>query len=208
MQLKQYGLVLVSLRPTYLELLRNWRNAPDIRQHMEYQGDISPAMQQQWFKRVHTIEHYYFVILENTRPVGLINLSSVDDQKGEAGLFIGEPAYKASTVPTRASICLLHFAFHHLYLQNISAKVKQDNLAAIQYNCALGFQAWKQADHPDFYWMKLNREAFEYTAAPLKKAAALLGDPNFQLIFEEDQALDLKIEADLQRRRATLSGDS
>ncbi|HKK76952.1 MAG TPA: GNAT family N-acetyltransferase [Saprospiraceae bacterium] len=208
MQLRQYGLVLESLRPAYLELLREWRNAPDIRQHMEFQEYISPEMQSQWFKRIHTIENYYFVILVNDRPVGLIHLSSLNDQTGQAGLFIGQPSYQASTVPIRASLCLLDFAFNHLKLGNVRAKVKRDNLKAIQYNSALGFKAWKATKHPDFQWMRITKQEFERQTLPLKRAAALLGEPDFQLTIEEDQALDLKIKADLQRRHATLSGDS
>jgi RimJ/RimL family protein N-acetyltransferase len=175
---------------------------------MEYQEHISPEMQYQWFERVHSIEHYYFVILTPDHPVGLIHLSSVNDQSGQAGLFIGQPSYQASTVPVRASLCLLHFAFNHLQLKNVRAKVKRDNLTAIQYNSALGFKPWKAAEHPDFHWMIVGKHEFERQASPLIRAAALLGEPDFKLIIEEDQALDLKIEADLQRRRATLSGNS
>lgn len=208
MQLRQYGLVLESLRPAYLELLRNWRNDPEIRQHMEYQAYISPEMQHRWFTQVHTIENFYFVILESLRPVGLIHLSAVDDETGQAGLFIGEPKYQGSTVPIRASLSLLDFAFHSLYLEYVTAKVKKDNLTAIQYNSALGFKVWKEAEHPDFYWMIVDREGFNTGAKSLKNAAALLGDPRLKLTLEDDQALDVMIENDLQRRRATLSGNS
>lgn len=201
-------MVLESLRPAYLELLRNWRNAPEIRRHMEYQAYISPEMQDQWFTRIHTIEHYYFVILESTKPIGLIHLSAVDDQTGQAGLFIGDPKYQGSTVPIRASLSLLDFAFNTLYLKNVTAKVKRDNLTAIQYNSALGFKVWKEAEHPDFYWMIVDKEMFNSGTKSLKNAAALLGDARFQLTLEKDQALDLKIESDLQRRRATLGGNS
>ncbi len=201
-------MVLESLRPAYLELLRNWRNAPEIRRHMEYQAYISPEMQDQWFTRIHTTEYYYFVILESTKPVGLIHLSAVDDQTGQAGLFIGDPKYQGSTVPIRASLSLLDFAFNTLYLKNVTAKVKRDNLTAIQYNSALGFKVWKEAEHPDFYWMIVEQATFNSGVRSLKNAAALLGDARFQLTLEEDQALDLMIENDLQRRRATLGGNS
>jgi RimJ/RimL family protein N-acetyltransferase len=207
-QLKQYGLVLESLRPAYLELLRNWRNAPEIRRHMEYQAYISPEMQNHWFSRVHTLEHYYFVIQESTKPLGLIHLSAVDDQTGQAGLFIGDPKYQGSTVPIRASLSLLDFAFNSLYLKNVTAKVKRDNLTAIQYNSALGFKVWKEADHPDFYWMILEKEMFDSETKSLKNTAALLGDARFQLTLEKDQALDIRIENDLQRRRANRGGNS
>lgn len=200
--------MLESLRPAYLELLRNWRNAPEIRRHMEYQAYISPEMQIQWFRQIQTIEYYYFVILEGTTPVGLIHLSAVDDNHGEAGLFIGEPKYQGSTVPIRASLSLLDFAFNSLYLKNVTAKVKRDNLTAIQYNSALGFKVWKEAEHPNFYWMIVEKEMFDSGTKSLKNAAALLGDAQFQLTLEEEQALDLKIEKDLQRRHAILSGNS
>jgi RimJ/RimL family protein N-acetyltransferase len=200
--------VLESLRPAYLELLRKWRNAPEIRRHMEYQEYISSEMQHQWFTSIHTIEHYYFVILESTIPIGLIHLSEVDARTGQAGLFIGEPNYQGSTVPIRASLSLLDFAFNTLCLKNVTAKVKRDNLTAIQYNSALGFKVWKEAPNPDFYWMLAKQETFNSGVSSLKNAAALLGDPSFRLTLEEDQALDVKIENDLQRRRATLSESS
>jgi RimJ/RimL family protein N-acetyltransferase len=175
---------------------------------MEYQAYISQEMQDRWFSRIHTIEHYYFVILERRKPVGLIHLSGVDDQTGQAGLFIGETKYQGSTVPIRASLSLLDFAFNTLYLKNVTAKVKRDNLAAIQYNSALGFRGWKAAEHPDFYWMKVEQEMFISGANALKNAAALLGDAKFQLTLEKDQALDFKIGNDLQRRRAIRGGNS
>ncbi len=208
MKLEQFGLVLEGLRESELERLRQWRNNAAIRQHMEYQEEISPAMQHAWFERVQTTAYYYFIIRTDSQPIGLIHLAQVDDRSAEAGLFIGEADYWGTSVPARASLCILHFAFEELRLQVVQAKVKRDNWEARRYNQSLGFVYQRDAEHPDFIWMELTARSFVQVAQPLIRAATASYSRRFQLIFELDQPRDPLIEKDLQRRRAIRAGDS
>ncbi len=62
MKLTKYGITLNRLREDDIELLRQWRNSPQINQFMEYRGNITPEMQRDWFRSVDNFDNFYFII--------------------------------------------------------------------------------------------------------------------------------------------------
>ena len=201
MKLLQYGLVLESLRPASLEQLRQWRNDPAITRYMEYREPITPAMQRAWFERIQTLANYYLMIRVEEQLVGLIHLSEVDETGAQAGLFLGDPAVVHTSVPVRASLAILDFAFRQLRLREVTAKVHRDNMTALQYNARLGFEPWQAAGHPDFSWLQLRPDRhYEQTRSLRSFLEGAYGGGLQELDFEADQPLDEAIAEELERR--------
>jgi RimJ/RimL family protein N-acetyltransferase len=142
MKITRYGITLKRLTVDQIELVRKWRNSEKISRFMLYREHITPEMQKAWFKKIDNYENFYFLIEYCNENIGLIDIASIDWQakSAYAGLFIYDEKYWGTSAPVLASLCMLDVFFIALGLQNISAKVKKGNKAAMQYNRELGFE--------------------------------------------------------------------
>jgi RimJ/RimL family protein N-acetyltransferase len=163
-----FGITLQPLTEEWLETVRQWRNQTHVSQFMEFQATISPSEQLTWFKNI--TNAYYFIILSENTPVGLIDIKKIDASKklAETGLFIGNQAFVGSGVTIGASILLLDFAFNTLLLENVTAKINNNNQAALQYNQFLGFEKTDQNSTLFSIW-KLQKSTYIQQRAKLMK---------------------------------------
>ena len=101
MKLSKYGITLARLREEDTELVRQWRNSPQITQFMEYREYITPEMQQDWFKSIDNFDNFYFVIEYEGKKIGLINSSKIewDTVSSEGGIFLWDEQYYETFVP-------------------------------------------------------------------------------------------------------------
>ncbi|MEX0811142.1 MAG: GNAT family N-acetyltransferase [Chitinophagales bacterium] len=151
MKVKGLGVELIRLRKEHIELLRYWRNHPDIAVFMDYQTFITEEMQMKWYKSLDVAKDFYFIIAYQNKDIGLIHVSDISWNKksGQAGLFIWDQKYWKTQVPVFASLNLIAFAFGFLGLNKLIAKVMDNNKAAIIYNLRLGFKVFD--DSPKDY---------------------------------------------------------
>lgn len=161
MVIKNFGIVLESLTPETAELIRNWRNDPEINKFMDYRKSITVEEQKQWFEKIQNENSHYFLIRKNVLPIGMIHIEKIDLESHSAhvGLFIGDAGYHGTGVALSASLCLLEYAFGSLNVHSVVAKVKNDNVQAVQYNQFLGFEKYEKLNDDFFYWI-LTRERF------------------------------------------------
>jgi RimJ/RimL family protein N-acetyltransferase len=138
---ESHGITLTKLNEDDLELLRNWRNTPEISDNMEFRNYISKEEQESWFRSLSLNTNLYYIISYHQRKIGLIHLNNFDHERASAhaGLFIAEKEYVGTGVSLGASLHLLTYAFEELKLKVVYAKVKRDNLSALKYNSGLGF---------------------------------------------------------------------
>ncbi len=190
MRIQRYGIVLKQLEKRDLELLRQWRNDPKISQHMFQQGKISSAMQQRWFLAINNPQNFYFLILQNKKPVGLINLSSVDYEARTAfsGLFIYEDAWLGTDVPVRASLCMLDVFFQLFGIETVYAKVRSSNPVAHRYNSALGFVRSKKIEMGLGYEYELTKKSYMKATTLLRRLATKLHGSETTLQFKHTKA--------------------
>ncbi len=139
------------LQYVHIEMVRKWRNQPQIRQWMEFTQHITPEAQQQWFERLDTHTQFYFVFSELSVPVGLMHvvLPEPGARKGDAGIFVGNLTYLGTAVVGAASKLLIQFCRETLCLEQITAKIHVQNQVAKRYNQHLGFQ-FSHALSPEF----------------------------------------------------------
>ncbi len=142
MKWTQYGLTLSLLTESEIEMVRYWRNHPDVSRFMEYRQYISADMQQQWFAGINNTKNFFFIIEHQTIPIGLISTTNIDWQgkSAECGIFVWNEKAAGSHVPVFAVLAMLNFVFWVLRLQTTYIKVHRENQKAKRYNQALGYQ--------------------------------------------------------------------
>lgn len=109
---------------------------------MEYRDEITPEMQETWFKKIDNIHNFYFLINVDGKDIGLINVKDVDYEKGtgEPGIFIWDDEYLNSTYSFCASFNFNDFCFETIGLKEFICHVLRDNKRAIQFNKAFGYK--------------------------------------------------------------------
>lgn len=150
MNLENYGVILKKLTHDKIELVRRWRNDPKISQFMEYREEITPEMQEKWFRKIdNSGVDFFFIIEYNGEEIGLINIRDVDFNKktGEPGIFIWEDKYLNTGLAFRASLCIMDWAFYTLKLETLRAHILSDNKRSIQYAKARGYVLAKNQEN-------------------------------------------------------------
>jgi len=143
---------------------------------MEYKEYITEDMQKIWFDSIDNINNFFFIVEYNGTPLGLINTSHIDWANGVAdtGLFVWDEIYLNSHIPVLASLGMLDVFFTVFGLKKVTAKVKNDNIKAIEYNVSLGYKLVEKYKNSDFSLYELDKENYYCHAASLRKSALTL----------------------------------
>lgn len=142
MVIEGFGVTLRRLTHDKIEMLRQWRNDPKIRQYMFYREEITPEMQERWFANLDKTRNFYFIIVYHEKEVGCINIKDVDFEKkcGEPGIFIFDDEFINSDVAIRASFALGPFIWKELDLNYQYIHIVKSNVRAIKYNSMFGYK--------------------------------------------------------------------
>lgn len=134
---------LVRLKYDMIEILRNWRNDPDISQYMISQDYITKENQKDWFKKVEKSKDCFeFVLFDKDIPVGRCSIINIkkDIKEAELGILIGNKKYLNSGYVAKAYILLFDFIFFNLQLETLIGRVRQENVRASRFNSMFGYK--------------------------------------------------------------------
>ena len=150
MIIEQYGLTLKRINEGDIEQLRLWRNANHVRLKMPNQKLISKVQQKEWFRKVDSEQHLFFLLSDENQSIGCLNIRDIDleNKTGIPGVFIGNSNYLGSIVPVMAVICLLNLGFSALNLKELSSPVLSSNKDAIKLYKELGFEIFHRQEDP------------------------------------------------------------
>jgi len=204
MQIYRYGVELKRLAESDIELVRQWRNDPKIAQHMFYKVAITAEQQREWFFSINNTSNFFFLIHHLSKPVGLINISSIDWEKGTAytGLFMYDDYCLGSDVPAMASMAMLDVFFLLLNVNCVYAKVKGDNQVAHKYNTSLGFLRTKKIELGQGYEYELTKETYLCKAAKLRQAAIRIKSNQTQIKFQQLDEVDVFLKTRIDKLSA------
>jgi RimJ/RimL family protein N-acetyltransferase len=126
-----------------IELIRNWRNSKDVSQHFIPRGYISRAQQKKWFEKISTSgKDYYFLIVVDNEPIGLIFTKNIDWdlREAETGIFIAKKDYRDSLVSFEATYLHGQHFYEKLNLIKNKIQVLESDEKALRFNKNLGFK--------------------------------------------------------------------
>jgi UDP-4-amino-4,6-dideoxy-N-acetyl-beta-L-altrosamine N-acetyltransferase len=145
--ISEFSVELRPLQRQQLELLRQWRNDPQIAAPMLQQQLISADMQQQWFNRIqHDKRQAQFVIYYKDEAIGACNLKSADglelgqSETIESGFYLAHPRFRGTLLAFFPALALNEYCFGRLNCKTLLAQVKLSNSAALRFNEKLGYQ--------------------------------------------------------------------
>ncbi|MCB9194608.1 MAG: GNAT family N-acetyltransferase [Flavobacteriales bacterium] len=183
--LEQYGITLKRVEHQDIELIRQWRNNPKIRNTMAYKKKISTLQQEEWFKSINNSLNYYFLIYSKNSPVGVINCKDTDLKKqyGEGGIFIWDDNVIGTPIPLIASVILLDYIFNCIKIGNLSfVRILKDNVPAQRYNEFIGYIKAPGQNENKHQIYVLTRDTFNQKIQKLRKAASIFSENHSPLI--------------------------
>lgn len=190
MKWTRYGISLIRITGEHIELVRQKRNDPAIHKYMDFQDEITPEMQLQWFNSINNINNYYYIIEVNGDKIGLIHNKNVNWQSkiSESGIFIWDRNYLSSYAPLFASLCFCEIGFYIFQGGDSIIKVRKDNNRAIEYNRLLGFELYDEKFSDEFNMYILTKESFERKCKPYRKLALLMNNNDSKLYLNLETA--------------------
>src|SRR5690606_5178162 len=171
MILEKYGVQLKKISIEDIELIRNKRNSEVIASKMVYRDFITENQQLKWFESVNNMNNFYYLIIHNDQPIGLINEKDMNwkNLTSEAGMFIWEESYLKTIIPSLATLILLELGFEILLWNKTKIKIIENNHPAIIYNKQIGFKEVSRKKGVVF--MELTRENYLIKTRKLVVAA-------------------------------------
>ena len=183
----KYGITLSRITENDIELVRQWRNHPDIMKTMQFRDFITPEMQKKWFHSINNNNNFYYIIQFKNDKIGMINNKNVDwtERTSEAGIFIWDESHDFA--PLLASLLLCEAGFYILQGGNSFVRTLRTNNKAIDYNLMLGYELYKDDPSEATQLYRLTCENFENNARKLREAALRHSgnDPMMYMILEK-----------------------
>lgn len=169
-----YGIELRRLAQADIELVRQWRNHPEVARYMLSAEHITPEQQQAWFDRVSQADDraYYLAWLKG-EPVAFASVTTPDGQPLneadtlEAAIYLAPDSKVRGTLLAFAPALALNDAcFDNGVCRQLVARVKKDNEAALRFNAQMGYQTEQEAD--GLLHMRVSTDAYWLASARIK----------------------------------------
>lgn len=142
---------LIPLKKDDLEMILNWRNAPEVRMNMYTNHEISLEEHISWFERIRIdLSKKYFIARLNNEPIGVVGFYDINEISK-----ISDWAFYASQNAPRGSGALmeyaaLEYAFSSLKLYKLKCEVLGFNSAVVKLHTKFGFHI--EGTHRDAFY--------------------------------------------------------
>ncbi|MGB0466070.1 MAG: UDP-4-amino-4,6-dideoxy-N-acetyl-beta-L-altrosamine N-acetyltransferase [Pontibacterium sp.] len=130
-----------TIQPNELELMRSWRNAPNVRVNMYTRHEISQQEHLRWWESIAARpDQQYFMYEINGLPLGIIGFTGINtDSKNSAWAFYASPEAPPGT-GSRMEFLALEYAFYTLNLHKLYCEVLAFNTPVIKLHQKFGFK--------------------------------------------------------------------
>jgi len=152
------ALTLRDMQQDDLEMVRSWRNHPDVRCHMLTQHEISAEEHAQWFGRVQQDPQRHVVLVhEQQQPLGLVHFTPVNPHGVvDWGFYLTPQAPKGSG--SKLARMALNYAFKQQGWHKVCGQVISINAASRRFHLKMGFTlegVWRQQVWINREWLSL-----------------------------------------------------
>lgn len=124
------------------EMLRTWRNLPEISEFMYSTHEISAAEHARWFAAAMADpQRRYWIILLDEKPVGLVNIYEIDIENSRAkwAFYLADPSVRGRGVGSYVEYTTLNHVFRELGLHKLACEVLSLNPRVISMHQKFGF---------------------------------------------------------------------
>ncbi|PSV46815.1 UDP-4-amino-4,6-dideoxy-N-acetyl-beta-L-altrosamine N-acetyltransferase [Photobacterium indicum] len=132
---------LMELEESHLDMILEWRNAPEVRKNMYTNHVISTEEHYAWFNKLQNDKtKKYFVFIKDNVPVGVIGFTEINLIKDTASwAFYANPTAPRGT-GSMMEFFALDYAFKELKLHKLRCEVLSFNQMVVKLHTKFGFK--------------------------------------------------------------------
>ncbi len=134
---------LVRLTAEDIEMVRNWRNSPEVAPYMYSENHISEADQQKWFANVNESKSaIYWIIEYEGKKLGLASVTGIDHtlQSCYWAFYLGDLSVRGAGIGAKVEYNVMDYVFSELNLNKLRCEVFVTNHKVIQMHEKYGFR--------------------------------------------------------------------
>ena len=126
-----------------IELIRTWRNLPEVAQYMYTSDSITEAQQIAWFKRIqHDSTSQYWLIKYDNQNIGLASLTGINQTLSSCywAFYLGDSSIRGGGLGAKVEFNVLEYVFNVLKLNKLRCEVMTFNSKVISMHEKFGFR--------------------------------------------------------------------
>lgn len=162
----------VRLSEIHLEMVRNWRNSPEVSKYMYTDQHISEQDQVNWFEKVkNDSTKAYWVIKMDDKYVGVVNLYDINDLNKRCywAYYLADPSVRGKGLGRLIELNILNYIFEILGLNKLCCEVFSSNEIVVKIHQKYGSKiegefrkhVYKEGDFRDIICMGILKEEWE-----------------------------------------------
>jgi len=136
-------IVLTALSKEDIELVRIWRNSPEVAQYMYTENEISVDQQEAWFDRIKDDDtsRYWIIEYDNTK-IGLASLTGISKTLSSCywAFYLGTDVPRGGGIGSKIEYNIIEYVFNELKLNKLRCEVMTFNDKVISMHEKFGFR--------------------------------------------------------------------
>ena len=136
-------IVLRDLQPDDLEMIRQWRNSPEVSSYMYSDAQITVEQQEEWFQKIRNEESsQYWVIEYDGKSLGLASLTQINQLLESCywAFYLGDTSIRGAGLGAKVEYRVLAYVFEALKLNKLRCEVFVFNTKVISMHEKFGFR--------------------------------------------------------------------
>lgn len=131
-----------TVRADDSDMIRRWRNLPEVSRYMYTDHDITEEEHRLWFGQAMTDEsRRYWIVEENNQPLGLASIYNIDREhsRAEWALYLANPIARVRGIGAYAEHEVMRYVFDVLRLNRLTCAVLEVNERVASMHEKFGF---------------------------------------------------------------------
>ena len=136
-------IALRDVEPKDRDMIRNWRNMPEVAEFMYTDHQISDEEHRLWFERVQSDQSCrYWIITFDDNDVGVANICEIDTENSRCywGFYIASPSVRGKGVGAFVEYSILKHVLEVLKLNRLCGEVLSFNTSVLRVHEKFGFK--------------------------------------------------------------------
>ena len=134
---------LVEVTKNDIELIRSWRNSPEVSSYMYSEDKITEEQQKAWFSKVKDdTTSQYWIIEYNGKQLGLASLTGINKNLNSCywAFYLGDTSVRGAGIGGKVEYNVLEYVFETLNLNKLRCEVFTFNDKVIKMHEKFGFR--------------------------------------------------------------------
>ena len=134
---------LIPLKAEHLEMVRKWRNSPEVSSYMYTSAEISEEQQKAWFQKISAEnDSRYWVISFDGKYLGLASVTGINYTLGSCywAFYLGDTSVRGGGIGAKTEYNVIEYVFNELRLNKLRCEVFTTNEKVVRMHEKFGFR--------------------------------------------------------------------